>query len=319
MQKGLWLIFVAVLAGAGWYFFDRIESICPIPFAYSIGRIDEEFSLSNEEVIEAVANAEAVWEESLSQDLFVYDPKADFTINFIFDERQERSDAEVAAADALEESRKALEAVGEEYDKAEATLETRREDFEDNNSRYEADLREYNETVAEYNNDGGAPPDEYESLEDERRRLERVALRLEEAAEEVNTLTDALNELGEAHNREIEAYNTEVRTFNNTYGDGREFTQGDYQREGINIYTFKDQTELELVLAHELGHALSIDHVEDTSAVMHYLLADKPDTIVLADDDIAAFYAVCGDGVSFWDKFGMLFRQHGGVVHQEGV
>ncbi len=319
MQKGLWLIFVATLAGAGWYFFERIESICPIPFSYSIGRVDEEFSLSEDEVLAAVAAAEAVWETALEQELFVYDPKAEFAINFLFDERQERSDAEVAAADTLEASRLALETVGREYDEAESTLTTKREDFEDNNRRYEADLRAYNETVANYNESGGAPPNEYKALENERQRLERVALRLEEAAEEVNILTDKLNELGAAHNNQIESYNEEIRTFNSVYGDGREFTQGDYQTNGINIYTFKDQAELELVLAHELGHALSIDHVADPSSVMHYLLEDKPTEIVLSEDDMAAFYAVCGDDLSLWDKIRMIFRQHGGVVHQEGV
>lgn len=319
MQKGLFLVFIAALAGAGWYFYERIEAICPIPLAYSIGQLDAEFGLSEADAIAAVEAAEKVWEEKLLQDLFVYDPAAPFTINFIFDERQERSEAEAEAQAALATEARDVETAHEAYETLQGQLQNRTADFEDNNQRYEQDLAAYNNEVARYNESGGAPPAAYRELEDERARLERVATRLEEAAAEINTLTDAVNGAGESYNTLAAQYNDHVRAFNSTYANGREFTQGDYTGNEIHIYTFADADELRLVLAHELGHALSIDHVPEADAVMYYMLGDKATDFTLTRADTQAFYDVCSAETRWWEKLPMIFHQYGGVVSREGV
>jgi|GEM_PF-5917020 len=57
---------------------------------------------------------------------------------------------------------------------------------------------------------------------------------------------------------------------------GQEFDKGDFYKGEINIYEYRNKYDLALVLAHEFGHALEMEHVEDPEAIMHYLLQPNP-------------------------------------------
>ena len=144
------------------------------------------------------------------------------------------------------------------------------------------------------NDRGGARPEVFEQLEEERLRLEQISSALRTEAEALNTLAQQLNQLSTEGNRLIDTYNQEVQAYNEEYGQSHEFTQGDYQGGEINVYKFSNSNELQSVLAHEFGHALGIDHIEQPDALMYYLLDDELlQAPTLAASDIAAYNAVC--------------------------
>ncbi len=58
--------------------------------------------------------------------------------------------------------------------------------------------------------------------------------------------------------------------------NGQQYDKGDFYKGELNIYEFENKYDLALVLAHEFGHALDMDHVEDSQAIMHYLLQSNP-------------------------------------------
>ena len=281
-----------LFGGAYWY--QSTARLCPVPFEYRVGNIDDSFSITPSEARAFADSAVQVWEREVGRDLFRYDEAADFTIDFIFDERQEIADSEAAQRTFLDQQRDESEAVRETVARLQAEYQELSTTYESRVAAYEARLATHNQKVNQYNDRGGAPADVFDQLEEERRALEAAAAALEKTAAELNDFADEINELGVRGNTLVEQYNRSVEQYNAAFGFEREFTQGDYQGDAIHIYKFSSDAELETVLAHEFGHALGIDHVEGSSSVMYYLLEDTSSSPTLSAFDVAAYYGVCG-------------------------
>ena len=295
MKYGVTLFLLVVLiVGGAWYV--RETASCPVPLHYQLGSLDPQFNLSEAEAINHIWAAETIWEAATGRELFVYDKTADFTINFTFDERQALADSEEANRTQLDSAQEQNEALRQTIAVLQAEYEELSTNFEIRREGYEADLAAYNTKVQQYNDRGGAPKEVYTALAEERDGLNATAQSISITADELNDLATDLNRLSAEGNKRISTYNEEVNTYNDQFGFVREFTQGDYQRDNINIYKFSDTIELERVLVHEFGHALGIGHVEGTSSVMYYLLEDPAQPPVLTSDDLAAVVAVCGTG-----------------------
>lgn len=308
MRGGFAVTLIVVLLFAGGYFYYIAEAVCPAPLQYRLGELDERFFLTEEEAKLTIAQAESVWEDATGQNLFSYDETADFTINFIFDERQAFADAEDDFKERLDETETINDSIASEYQELVAEYETSKADYEAAVVAYETRLREYNDEVESYNEDGGAPAAVYTRLQEEKQALDREQRALNQTAGELNQLVDDINRVGAEGNKVIETYNRNVSVYNRTFGEPREFTQGDYQGDFINIYTFESQAELELVLAHELGHALHLGHVEGEESLMYYLIGGQPDTLTLSAADSEAFARVCGAGFdSFLERLKVRF------------
>lgn len=288
------LVLTLVLATS--YYYVAYRAVCPVPLTIAVGEVDERFDLSAAAAEGAVRDAVAVWEESLAQDIFVPTSDvaaADVRVQYIFDERQERTTAEARERERLAVVEALSGEVQAVYQEQVAALEAREAAYETRAAAYEQALSRYNATVAEYNAEGGAPPAVFAELEAEAERLSAEATALNAEVAAINELIEEINELGAEGNALISTFNNRVSDFNTTFADGREFTQGDYRDGQISIYSFADRDELHVVLVHELGHALGIGHVEDQAAFMHYLLGGQDPAASLQPDDIAAFTAAC--------------------------
>lgn len=300
------LVGAVIISTTFWY--RTTAAVCPVPLSYRVGEIDSSFNLSLDEAKLKVLAAETQWERVVNRDLFVYDEDADFVVNFIYDERQEQSNAEERQRRFLdgqlaenEELFAAVELAQTEYDNIAASYETRAD-------AYEERLSAYNKKVQQYNDRGGAPEDAFEELETERRELNTESEELSELVTQLNELASQINKLSAEGNRLIDAYNDEVETYNEQFGYAREFTQGDYHGDMINIYEFSSDNELQAVLLHEFGHALGIDHVDAPSSVMYYLLEDADSEPLLSDADMQAYYEVCGVRADFGQEMRRLIR-----------
>jgi len=278
------------------FWYVKTAHLCPVPIAYSIGTIDERFGLTQSELGAIAAEAEALWERKVGNDLFVYDERTDFSINLIYDERQQLASTEEEWRVRLDEEERANEAQiakvkeeGEAYSALQA-------DYEAVLVRYESRLSAYNNQVATHNEAGGAPKEEYAKLQTEAAALADMQSELLSQERALRAKAEAINELGERANADIAAYNAEVLKYNEVFGNLEAFTQGDFERERINVYKFSTKEELTAVLAHEFGHALGLGHVEDESAIMYYLMTDR-DTSEVTNTDVAALAAIC-DGES---------------------
>lgn len=149
-------------------------------------------------------------------------------------------------------------------------------------------------------NDGKSTYDnlkfEYDSLKNDIDYL-RSNVRSQSDVQNLNQKVDRLNQLAAELNQSAENINSKVDEYNNMGSSlGGEFEEGLYfsnkDGRGIDIYQFKNQTNLTRTLTHELGHALSLDHSNDSNAIMYYL--NSNDSLTPSEDDINALKAHCG-------------------------
>ncbi len=288
------LIIAVLVGGVAWY--RLTANVCPVPIAYRIDTIDEHFGITKEQAKQYLEKSEKVWEEAADRELFYYDEQADLVVNFVFDERQALAESEVNRRSYLDAKKAEHEKVFETIEELQDEHDSLSEAYERKVDDYERRLDAYNEKVSGYNDRGGAPSEIYAELEREKDALNSEAAGLSSAAADLNNVATEINKLGEQGNRLVEEYNREVNRYNKQFGFTREFTQGDYQGDEINVYKFSDENELLSVLAHELGHALGIGHVEGDSSVMYYLLEDTSTTPVLSREDMAELVTLCGEG-----------------------
>ncbi len=301
MRSGFFIVLMAVIMFGGSYWYFVAEAVCPVPMEYRIGAIDSRFNISQEEVQNAVSTAESMWEDASGRNLFSYADDGKLTINFVFDERQEYANEEEQLRDTLENKESMSEGVRAQYETLFAKYGDLKKSYEARTATYERNLNAYNAEVAEWNEKGGAPQDVFERLKTTEKTLAKEQTQLNAVAADLNSLVQKMNAISAKGNSLITDYNEVVNEYNNRFTEGHEFTQGDYETKTINIYQYDSRDELEIVLAHELGHALSLDHVEGETSVMYHLMGAQTKDIGVTDTDLAEFVRVCGDGDSLID------------------
>jgi predicted Zn-dependent protease len=272
---------------------------CKVPIRYGIGTIDSQFGVSKEEVRQAAADAVSVWSSVSNRTLFLYDETASLKINLIFDERHQRFQtkemwrAELSRLELVFKSAEnILKQTETTYNKEIATLEQLKDEY----ANIVAELQVYEESE-------GVSLRSQRRLFSEMQRLERV---IAQKVDDINVIVRTMNDLAEQINRGVELYNDEARRFNLQFGNGEAFTQGVFSRDTINIYTFKNKNELVWVLAHELGHALGLGHIEDEKSVMYYMLGDREVAPTLTESDKREFVRVCHSDNSMQAQFSFI-------------
>jgi len=311
MRKIFTLSLVLTVTFSSLYFYQVTSAICAVPLSYRIGTIDEGFGLTPEVATAAAREAAAVWESETDRELFKETDESSIAINFVFDDRQSRVVEEAEQRARLDVTSGTAEAVQARYDDLEREYQALQASYTARESAYIKRLDAHNTTVAAYNAEGGAPEAVFARLQAEDAALQAESRALEQQVQQINTFVNQLNTLGEQGNQLVTAFNREVGNYNQTFGESDEFTQGDFLGRDITVYSFTSTDELVSVLAHEFGHSLGIDHVENEASVMYYLLGGQPTPLRLSAEDIVAFATVCGEspGWSAWRaRLGQVFN-----------
>ena len=276
--------------------FMRTAKPCQETITYRLGKVDERFNLSREEFRTAVNIATTMWGKPFYRDLFREAPDGAIEINLLYDYRQE-------ATDRLKKLNYKIDHSMSSYEELKSRLENLKAEYEQKKTGLGSDLNAYNAKVnalnaetESWNRRGGAPQSIHTRLIEEENELVSLSDNLRIRQEEMKTLVDTINSVIVVINETAADNNltlVDQRDIGNTLG--REFCEGVYEykngKRSITIYQYDTEYRLVRVLAHELGHALGLNHSKSGDAVMYHLI--QSESLTLAADDIDALKSHC--------------------------
>ena len=286
---------------------------CAVPLAWRVGGIDGRFGLTPAAVGAAIERAAAAWAGVASRPLFVRDDAAGFPIRIVYDERQARIEERQRLERALAEDDRRLESESAALTHRRADYARQRDAYDRERGDFERAAAAHADTVRTWNERGGAPPALVRSLQYSQAALDRDRERLLARGRELEAMGRSFQADAERYNEALDEQGRAAAALQRSFPPDP-VESGLYleavRREGgrvvgvrreIRVFRFRDVDELQLVVAHELGHALGLGHVEEAGAVMSARRDASTDTAGsrIGSRDVELFRARCPElGVS---------------------
>jgi predicted Zn-dependent protease len=280
MKKIIWIIIIVLLLGIGYQnrtvLAQEIERVtyfspCDTPIKYKLGSIDNQFNLTQDEFKKYIADSAAIWNTAEGKQLFVYDPEGPLTVSLKYDERQSLNTQINQLDTKLDEQNKKLAPEIKAYEQRVASFKQK--------------AAQLNQEIDNWNSKGGAPMDVYQGLVSRQQALQTESRQLQSEAAALGQSTDSYNSDVQELTQTVDVYNQALKF---KPEEGIYIQDQDGRR--IIIYFYNSPTELTHTLAHELGHAVGLEHLANNQAIM---FSKTNNAVNVTDDDLAALREVC--------------------------
>ncbi len=257
---------------------------------YQIGTIDPRFNLSEYEAKVLLIQAARIWEQPLGRQIFIYNTKAKFKVNFIYDQRQQSNDARQRAERALVDGQGQNQAASDRFQQQKSSLDEEYRRHNEELNALNARVSQHQQRVAQVNARGGASPSEAQVMQAESDQINREVAAFNQYSVSLDAKQANLKNQANVIQSQVDHYNQQVGTYNQNYA-GRPFEAGLYKGDEINIYEFDNKDNLRLILAHEFGHSLGLKHSNDPKALMYPTLKEQDQmNFKLTQSDIDLVY-----------------------------
>lgn len=286
-----------------------------LPLAWRVARVDPVFGVDSSGAVALVSEAAALWEEAVGRPMFRHDDREGFPVRFLQRDAEGRGADEAAAAfrRAEEEYGAAADLLGRRLGELQQRLgdeEVRRLAHLDRLAGFEDEVDRHNREVEGWRERGGAPEGVAATLQEREAGLltERTLLADERAALEALRDTLAADEASlradvEAHRLRGEELQASLPPVREEAGFYREAIRAGADgtpvvgRE-IRVHRPGDRRDLVRILAHELGHALGLPHLEVPGALMaaEYNRMEDRGAVVVGPADVERFRRLCPGG-----------------------
>lgn len=273
---------------------------CSDPLELRVGSLDDRFQIDRGTLEGALREVADLWSSALGRPVVVYSEEAELVVDLVYAEEQQLTDSERQFRDRLQSESISIEVMERRFNERENDYERKARRYEEEMKELQTSIDRLNQWVNIHNRNGGFNEDELRQYEYRKASVDKKSEELEKLQLELMRDAETLNRMISDLNRRIEDKNELVDEYNRTFTGERKFTQGAYEwnhsGESIQVFQFSSLDELKLVLAHEVGHALGLPHVENPSSVMYYLMGNqKVNGLALTSEDILALKAVCSE------------------------
>lgn len=273
-------------------------SACGQPLTYRIEHIDNRYKIDETSVIKVMKKVNKAWSDAVGKKLLEYSKTGELGIHLIYSDEQQEFDSERQLMQRIENEKRQYQELKVKYEELTSQYGKELGDYKKNLADYNQKLHAYNTQVANWNSKGGVPKDKKQDLGDAKKQLDQLKTDLDRQRRAINQLGEKVHRYSNRLNSQAEQQNALVFHYNQRFNKQKEFDQGNYVKAGkqknIYVYQFDDVKNLTMVLAHEVGHALGLNHVQNPTSIMYYLMDQQnEDKLQLTKEDIRAIKQQC--------------------------